>query len=92
MDKRFKPLTLHQQIILRQQVIEDLLSHPEWSLQESVIHLKRTLRITTLELAKLAKVSPRTVQEIELGRSTGTVQTMDRIFGIVGLRLGVVQA
>lgn len=91
MDKRYKPLTIHQQVALRQQAIEDLLSHPEWTLRESVVHLKKTLRLTTPELAKLAKVSPRTVQEIELGNSPGTVQTMNRLFGVLGLRLGVIQ-
>ena len=50
------------------------------------------LRLTTLELSKLAKVSPRTVQEIELGNSLGTMQTMYKILGILGLRLGVVEA
>lgn len=33
----------------------------------------------------------KTVQDIEQGRSKGTVQTMNRILGIVGLKLGVVK-
>lgn len=90
MDKRYKPISLSQQMQLRHQAIEDLLAHQEWSLRESVCHLKKSLRLTTADLAKLAGVSYRTVQDIELGRSPGTVQTMDRIFGVLGLRLGVV--
>ncbi|WP_296752692.1 helix-turn-helix transcriptional regulator [Thiobacillus sp.] len=89
MDKRYKPLTLSQQMELRQQVMNDLLSHPEWSLQEAVCHLKKGLRLTTADLAKLAGVSPRTVQDIERGVSQGTVQTLDRILGVLGLRLSV---
>jgi DNA-binding XRE family transcriptional regulator len=89
MDKRYKPLTLSQQLALRQQVTNDLLSHPEWSLQEAVCHLKKGLRLTTADLAKLAGVSPRTVQDIERGVSQGTVQTLDRILGVLGLRLSV---
>lgn len=90
MDKRYKPITLSQQMQLRQQAIDDLLAHQEWTLRDSVSHLKKTLRLTTADLAKLAGVSYRTVQDIELGRSPGTVQTMNRILGVLGLRLGVV--
>jgi len=90
MDKRYKPISLSQQMQLRQQAIDDLLGHPEWTLRESVCHLKKTLRLTTADLATLAGVSYRTVQDIELGRSPGTVQTMNRILGVLGLRLGVV--
>lgn len=90
MDKRYKPISLSQQMQLRQQAIDDLLAHREWTLRDSVSHLKKTLRLTTADLAKLAGVSYRTVQDIELGRSPGTVQTMNRILGVLGLRLGVV--
>ncbi len=91
MDRRYKPLTLSQQMELRQQVMDDLLSHPEWSLQEAVCHMKKGLRLTTADLAKLAGVSFRTVQNIERGVSLGTVQTMSRILGVLGLRLSVAQ-
>ncbi|MFW9594157.1 MAG: helix-turn-helix domain-containing protein, partial [Macromonas sp.] len=57
-----------------------------------VRHLKRTLRLTSAELAKLAGVSIKTVQDIEQGRSEGTVQTLNRILGVLGLKLGVVRA
>lgn len=89
MDRRYKPLTLVQQMELRQRVMDDLLSHPEWSLQEAVCYLKKGLRLTTADLATLAGVSFRTVQDIERGVSPGTVQTMNRILGVLGLRLSV---
>jgi transcriptional regulator with XRE-family HTH domain len=91
MDRRYKPLTLSQQMELRQQVVDDLLSHPEWSLQEAVCHMKKGLRLTTADLAKLAGVSFRTVQNIERGISLGTVHTLSRILGVLGLRLSVAQ-
>lgn len=72
--------------------MDDLLGHPEWSLREAVSHLKKGLRLTTADLAKLSGVSYRTVQDIERGVSPGTVQTLDRILGVIGLRLGVVMA
>ena len=49
------------------------------------------MRLTRAALARLAGVSHRTVQDIEQGRSEGTVQTMNRLLGIVGLKLGVVR-
>ena len=37
------------------------------------------------------RISYRALQDIEQGRSQGTVQTMNRILGVLGLRLGVVR-
>ena len=90
MDKRYKPLPLAEQLLLRKQVVEDILAHPEWPLPKAIVHMKKTLRLTSAELAKLAGISYRTLQDIEQGRSTGTVQTMNRVLGVLGLRLGVV--
>ncbi|WP_175973869.1 helix-turn-helix domain-containing protein [Burkholderia sp. BCC1047] len=91
MDKRYNAMSLPDQLALRRQAIEDVLAHPEWSLRESVRHLKKTMRLTSAEMAKLAGVSTKTIQDIEQGRSDGTVQTMSRIFGMLGLKLGVVR-
>ncbi|PCE29854.1 helix-turn-helix domain-containing protein [Burkholderia ubonensis] len=91
MDKRYTALSLPDQLALRRQAVEDVLSHPEWTLRESVCHLKRTMRLTSAEMAKLAGVSTKTMQDIEQGRSDGTVQTMNRVFGMLGLKLGVVR-
>ncbi|KWA12838.1 helix-turn-helix domain-containing protein [Burkholderia territorii] len=91
MDKRYNAMSLPDQLALRRQAIEDVLAHPEWSLRESVRHLKQTMRLTSAEMAKLAGVSTKTIQDIEQGRSDGTVQTMNRIFGMLGLKLVVVR-
>jgi DNA-binding XRE family transcriptional regulator len=90
MDKRYNALSLTEQLALRKQAIEDVLAHPEWPLPQAIRHLRKTMRLTTAELAKVSGVAHRTLQDIELGRSEGSVQTMNRIFGVVGLRLGVV--
>jgi transcriptional regulator with XRE-family HTH domain len=39
----------------------------------------------------LAGISFRTLQDIEREKSEGTVQTMNRVFGVLGLKLGVVR-
>ncbi|MEN9903885.1 MAG: hypothetical protein RLZZ555_450 [Pseudomonadota bacterium] len=92
MDKRYNAISVPEQLALRLQAIEEVLAHPEWTLQQSVRHLKRTLRLTSAELARLAGVSTKTIQDIEQGRSEGTVQTLNRILGVLGLKLGVVRA
>ena len=91
MDKRYETLTLPQQMELRKKAINDVLMHPQWSLAQAVRHLKKTMHLTTAELAKLAGISFRTLQDIEREKSEGTVQTMNRVFGVLGLKLGVVR-
>lgn len=89
MDKRFNPVSIPEQLELRRKAINDVLAHPEWSLAQAVRHLKKTMRLTTAEMAKLSGVAYRTMQDIEQERSEGSVQTMNRIFGMLGLKLGV---
>lgn len=89
MDKRFKPLSVPEQMELRRQAIEDVLAHPEWSLPQTLRHLRKTMRITTVEMARISGVAYRTLQDIEQERSEGSVQTMNRILGTLGLKLGV---
>jgi transcriptional regulator with XRE-family HTH domain len=92
MDKRYQGLTLPQQLALRQKAVSDVLANPQWSLPQALRHLKKTLRLTTAELAQLAGISFRTLQDIEREKSQGTVQTMNCVFGVLGLKLGVVSA
>ena len=91
MDKRYETLSLPQQLELRQKAINDVLTNPQWSLAQAVRHLKKTMHLTTAELAMLAGISFRTLQDIEREKSEGTVQTMNRLFGVLGLKLGVVR-
>jgi DNA-binding XRE family transcriptional regulator len=92
MDKRYTAPSLPEQLMLRKQAIDDVLAHPEWPLQQTVRHLKRTLRLTSAELAGMAGIHTKTLMDIEQGRSTGTVQTLNRILGVLGLKLGVVKS
>ncbi len=89
MDKRYNTIPLEEQLERRRQAIEDVLAHPEWSLPQAVRHLKKTMRLTTAEMAKISGVAYRTLQDIEQERSEGSVQTMNRILGMLGLKLGV---
>jgi len=92
MDKRYNELSMSEQIALRRRAIEETLGHPEWNLSESIRYLKKTMRLTTAELAQMAGVGFRTLQDIEQEVSPGTVQTMNKVLGVLGLKLGVVRA
>jgi DNA-binding transcriptional regulator YiaG len=92
MDKRYKPLSLSEQMMLRQEIMDEVLAHPEWPLPDVVRFIKKGLRLTTQDLAKLSGVSFRAVQNIERGVSPGTVQSVNRILGVLGLRLGAVKS
>ena len=50
------------------------------------------MRLTTRELAQLAGLSFRTVQNIEREVSEGTVASVNALLGLLGLKLGVVRA
>lgn len=91
MDKRYNTISVSEQLELRRQAIEDVLAHPEWTLPQAVRHIKKTMRLTTAEVAKVSGVAFRTLQDIEQERSEGSVQTMNRILGMLGLKLGVVR-
>jgi hypothetical protein len=90
MDKRYNAVSIQEQIQMREKAYADVLANPQWSLRESILHIKKVMRLTTADIAKLAKLGYRTVQDIESGASLGTVKTMNQIFGIIGLRLGIV--
>ena len=89
MDKRYRSISASEQLDLRREAIESVLAHPEWSLPQAIRHMRRTIRLTTAEMAKLSGVSHRTLQDIEQERSEGSVQTMNRILDVLGLRLSV---
>jgi DNA-binding XRE family transcriptional regulator len=84
MDKRYKSISASEQLDLRREAIESVPAHPEWSLPQAIRHMRRTMRLTTAEMAKLSGVSHRTLQDIEQERSEGSVQTMNRILACWG--------
>ena len=92
MDKRFNKLPVTAQLALRRKAVEDVLANPQWTPVEAIHHLRTTLRLTIPEFARLAGVSHRTLQQLELGQSTGTAQTLNQLLGVLGMRLGVVKA
>ncbi len=53
-------------------------------------HLKTTMRLTTADMAQISGMAYRTLQGTELERGEGSVQTMNRMVGTLGLKLEAV--
>jgi hypothetical protein len=81
MDKRYETLTLPQQLELRKKAINDVLANPQWSLAQAV-RPEEDDAFTTAELAKLAGISFRTLQDIE-ARKARNGPTMNWVFGVL---------
>ena len=88
-DKRYKALDLQTQAEIRRNLINNILTHPGKPLHVTIKTIRNELRLTIAEYAKLAKVSARTLQDIETEKSTGTVQTINKLLGVLGLGLHV---
>ena len=91
MDKRLKPIPLHEQLTQRRETIATLVAHPEWDFPTVVRTLRTGIRMTVPEMAKATGLSARTIMDIEAGRSKGTMNSAEKILGMLGLRLAVVR-
>lgn len=91
MDKRFTPLTPHEQLLKRQQMIDQLSANPAWPIDQVVSFIRAELHLTLPEMAKVCKVSKQTLQNIEQGKGNPTLETIDRILKPFGFRLGIMR-
>ncbi|MDE2421359.1 MAG: helix-turn-helix transcriptional regulator [Gammaproteobacteria bacterium] len=91
MDKRFTPLTPHEQLLKRQQMIDQLVANPEWSVDQVVRFIRAELHLTLPEMAKVCKVSKQTLQNIEQGQGNPTLETVDKILRPFGFRMGMMR-
>lgn len=90
MDTRYGSMTRSEVLLLRKKVIEDMVEHTEWTPAEALGHMRSVLRITFEEFAKLSGVPAQVIESIEQGTSTGTVEELGKLLGVLGLKLGVV--
>lgn len=90
MDKRFKPLTMAEELDVRRALLDDIEAHPGRSVPEVIRLVRTTLRLTMAEYAKLCGVSARGLQDIERGMKSPTLETVAKLLRPLGLRLGVV--
>lgn len=89
MDRRYKPLTPHEQLKLRQELTATMAAHPEWAFAQVIKHIRKTLRLTILDMAKVGRVSAQTLKNVEAAKNSPTLETAERLLRPFGLRLTV---
>lgn len=89
MDKRRKHIDRQAEHALRQQFYERI-QRDDISVAEAVKSMRRISLLTQAEFAKHRGVSLRVLKEIEAGTANPTLETLNRIGGIFGLRVGFV--
>jgi len=90
MDKRYTALTPTEQAQLRRALMERLASAPDIPIPKVIREIRNTLRFTIPEYAKICDVSPRTLQDIERGVSSPTLDTIDKLLHPMGMTAGAV--
>jgi len=89
MDRRYKPLSAHEQLKLRQELTAAIEAHPEWTVAQVVRHIRKTLRLTIADMAKVGRISAQTLKNIEASGHSPTLETIERLLQPFGLRLTV---
>ncbi len=91
MDRRFKPMTPAEQVAARLALYEYLDAHPGLALADSLRVIRRHLRLTVAEMARLTGLSARFISQIEHGQGNPTLDTVRQLLAPFGLSLGVVR-
>ncbi|NRR33353.1 helix-turn-helix transcriptional regulator [Oxalobacteraceae bacterium] len=92
MDKRYTALTAAEQNQLRRALMDRLAAAPDLPIPKVIREIRKTLRFTIPEYAKICDVSPRTLQDIEREVSSPTLDTVEKLLRPMGMRAGAVQA
>lgn len=90
MDKRFNPMTPSEQAIARAALYDYLAAHPGLPVSETVSAIRRHLRVTVADLAKVSGLSARYISQLEHGQGNPTLAAVAKLLKPFGLSLGVV--
>ncbi|MRW89115.1 helix-turn-helix domain-containing protein [Duganella sp. FT80W] len=90
MDKRYATLTPIEQNQLRAALMARLHAAPDLPIPRVIREIRKTLRFTIPEYAQICGVSPRTLQDIERGVSSPTLDTVEKLLRPMGMRAGAV--
>lgn len=92
MDRRYKPLDPHEQLMVRRQLLEDIAANPGRPIPEVIRQVRKALRLTIAEYARVCGLSARGLQDIERGVSSPTLATVEKLLRPMGLTLTVASA
>ncbi|AXI03890.1 helix-turn-helix domain-containing protein [Aquirhabdus parva] len=90
MDKRFKPQTPEQEYEKRINLTKVIKANPDWTIAQIVTYIRSELHLTLKEMSKFCKVSEKTLQKLEDGFDNPTLDTLNRVLGRFGMKMGVV--
>ena len=91
MDRRRKPLSPHEQLLLRQAMVDMVAQHPEWDVPKMLKEIRKTLHLTTHDMARVGRISEPALRNLEAGRSSPTLSTVEALLRPLGLKLAVIQ-
>ena|SRR6218665_1943688 len=91
MDKRFKTIDRDQEREDRAQLYRDLATGA-LTLGQAVKRMRRLSRLTQPEFAGHRGISLDALRQIEADKGNPTVETLNKVVGIFGLRVGFVPA
>jgi len=89
MDKRFKPMTPSEQMAARQKVIEVIQARPGMPLPEALVLIRKSLRLTNPDLARISGVSTRFIIDTLSGKGNPSIKTAAELLQPFGLSIGV---
>ena len=89
MDKRFKPMTPSEQMAARQHVMEAIRTRPGMPLPEALLLIRKSLRLTNPELARMSGVSTRFIIDTLSGKGNPSIKTPADLLRPFGLSIGV---
>ena len=73
-------------------MIQQNITDKEETLAQTVRRVRRSARLTQVQLATLAGVGPRFIHDLEAGKSSIRLDTLERVLGVLGLRLRALPA
>lgn len=91
MDKRYNALPAHEQLRIRRELLAHIENHPGMPVTETIRMLRKGLRMTIPEYARLSGVSGRALHDIENGQGNPSLKTLEKLLGPFGLHVGVVR-
>lgn len=90
MDKRFKKLSTTEELTERKKLSEELALHPYLPVPVVIRKIRTTLRLTTVEYAKLCGVSEGTLSKLERNETSPTLATVNKLLKPIGMGVGAV--
>lgn len=89
MDKRFKPLSPQEQLEVRHRLLQDIADNPGLPVPEVIRRIRKALRLTIEDYAKLCGLSARALQDIECKKASPTLVTVEKLLKPMGLAIVV---